>query len=81
MQQENKAHLKISDRAKDIAKESNFSFDNWFYPRDPSTVTIAEIPDSHPTLALENPQPTPALPMEDETDAGDETDFTLVLRI
>ena len=81
MQQEKKAHLKILDRA----KESNFSFDNWFYPGDPSTVTIEEIQDSQPTLALENSRPTPALEnsapalvltIEDETDAEDETDET-----
>ena len=53
-------------------KEGNFSFKDYLYPPEPSTVIIEEIQDSQPMLALENSAQAPAQTVEDETD--NETD-------
>ena len=62
------AHLELLDRA----KEGNFSFKDYLYPPEPSTVIIEEIQDLQPMLALENSAQAPAQTVEDETDT--ETD-------
>ena len=64
MQEEEKAHLKILE----MAKEGNFSFKNWLNPTKPPLA----IQDSQPMLALENS--APALTMEAETYSEDDTD-------
>ena len=64
MKQEEDAHLKILE----MAKEGKFSFKNWLNPTKPPIA----IQDSQPMLALENS--APALIMEAETYSEDETD-------
>ena len=63
------AHLELSDRV----KEGNFSFKDYLYPPEPSTVIIEEIQDSQP-LALENSAQAPAQTVEDETDTETDVD-------
>ena len=64
MKQEEDAHLKILE----MAKEGKFSFKNWLNPTKPPIA----IQDSQPMLALENS--APALIMEAETYSEDETE-------
>jgi hypothetical protein len=60
MKQEEEAHLKILE----MAKEGKFSFKNWVNPTKPPIA----IQDSQPMLALENSAPTPDL--QDAADTG-----------
>jgi len=64
MQEEEKAHLKILE----MAKEGKFSFKNWLNPTKPPIA----IQDSQPMLALENSAPALALTLETETDSDSE---------
>ena len=69
MKQEDEFQKQAEEKVQKMLKDGNVEL--FSFLKEPSTVTIEEIKDSQPMLALENS--TPALTMEDESDSEDDT--------
>ena len=72
MKEEEEIQKQAEEKVQKMLKDGNVEMFAFLKDKEPSTLTIEEIEDSQPMLALENS--TPALTMEAETYSEDETD-------
>ena len=72
MKQEEEFQKRAEEKVQKMLKDGNVELLSFL--KEPSTVTIEEIQNSQPMLALENSAPALALTPETETDSEDERD-------